>query len=51
MTDTAAAIAELDVGAALDSALVERGLDVMHIEAAEYLSGISRLRRYCAKNK
>src|SRR4029078_12431588 len=38
VADIAATPAEHDVGAALDAALVERGLDVMDIESAERLA-------------
>ena len=42
MADPAAATAELDVGAALDPALGQRGVDVMDVEAAEHFAGLGR---------
>ncbi len=42
MADRIAAIAELQVGAAFDAALVGRKLDVMDVDAAEQLARVRR---------
>src|SRR5205823_1621029 len=42
MRDSAAAVAEHEVGSAFDPALVRRQLDVMRVQAAEQLPGCGR---------